>query len=286
MVLAPEIGGAIAALSVGGRDVLRPAPLGSTDVLQMACFPLAPFANRIAGGRFSFGGREVRLAPNMGDHPHPLHGQAWLEAWTPEAQGADHATLRFGYPGGDWPWAYDAVQSFKLAGGGLTAQLTVTNRADEPAPIGLGFHPYFPNKAGARLTADLAGVWLADALCVPTRHVDGLPLGDWRAGGALERGELVDHCHTGWNGRAEIGWPGQGVRLELTASPPMRWLHIYAPPWEDFFCVEPVSHRPDALNAPDPVAEGVRLLAPGEACSLSMALEVVSSQLAIEPARY
>jgi len=54
----------------------------------------------------------------------------------------------------------------------------------------------------------------------------------------------------------------------------MRWLHIYAPPGEDFFCVEPVSHRPDALNAADPAAEGVRVLAPGKSHSIAMTLEV------------
>jgi len=274
LVLAPEIGGAIAALSVGGRDVLRPAPEGYADVLEMASFPLVPFANRVAAGRFSFGAGQVKLAPNMGDHPHPLHGHGWLAPWNVAGVSPHRVVLSFSYPGGDWPWPYDAVQSFHLAEGRLTVELTMTNRAAEPAPVGLGFHPYFPGKAGARLTAPLTGVWLADAQCLPTRQVDDLALGDWRAGASLEREVLVDHCHTGWDGCAEIDLPGQRLHVRMTASPALRWLHIYAPPQEDFFCVEPVSHRPDALNAVDPEAEGVRVLGPGESASVSMTLQV------------
>jgi len=285
LVLAPEIGGAIAALSVGGRDLLRRAPAGSSDVLEMACFPLAPFANRIAHGRFSFGGREVSLAPNMGDHPHPLHGQGWQAPWSVDEQDANRVVLGFSHPGGDWPWAYDAVQRFELADGRLTVELTVTNRASEPAPVGLGLHPYFPNRAEARLTADLAGVWLTDTLCLPIRRVDGLPLGDWRAGAVLQNAELVDHSHTGWTGAAEIELPGQGLRVRMTTSPNARWLHVYSPPGQTFFAVEPVTHRPDALNAKDPAAEGLQVLEPGASCRLSMTLEAEPVRAAANSSR-
>lgn len=84
LVLAPEVGGAIAAFTVAGRDVLRPMAAGASDALFTASFPLVPFCNRIPHGRFTFQGREVVLPPNLGDHPHALHGQGWRAAWTVE----------------------------------------------------------------------------------------------------------------------------------------------------------------------------------------------------------
>jgi aldose 1-epimerase len=272
LALAPETGGAVAGLTVGGRDVLRPAPAGTTDVLQMGCFPLVPFANRIAHGRFCFGDRSVEIAPNMGDHPHPLHGQGWQSSWTVEAVEDHYARLGLAYSGGDWPWPYDAVQTFELSDGALTVTLTLTNRAAEPAPVGLGFHPYFPGKATAWITAQVAGVWLADPQCLPTLHMRRLPFDDWRAGLAVDRCVLIDHCHTGWDGRAVIDLPDQRLQVRMAGSPGLGWLHIFAPPSEDFFCVEPVSQRPNALNAADPSADGVRVLAPGESWSVSMRL--------------
>jgi aldose 1-epimerase len=80
LVLQPEIGGSVAGFHWRDEPVFRPAC--GPSVLDAACFPLAPFSNRIAHGRFRFGGREVALAPNFpdSDHPHPLHGFGWLAA--------------------------------------------------------------------------------------------------------------------------------------------------------------------------------------------------------------
>jgi aldose 1-epimerase len=81
LVLQAKLGGSVATFHWRDKPVFRPAC--GPSVLDTACFPLAPFSNRIAHGRFSFGGREVALAPNFpdSDHPHPLHGFGWLAAW-------------------------------------------------------------------------------------------------------------------------------------------------------------------------------------------------------------
>ena len=57
----PEIGGSISHFRQGAADILRPAPPDSRQPLDMACFPLVPFANRIAGGRFRFENHDVAL---------------------------------------------------------------------------------------------------------------------------------------------------------------------------------------------------------------------------------
>ena len=59
--LLPSLGGAIAYLTRDGRDVLRRAPEGVDDPLATGCFPLVPYANRIAHGRFSFAGAAFLL---------------------------------------------------------------------------------------------------------------------------------------------------------------------------------------------------------------------------------
>jgi aldose 1-epimerase len=50
---------------------------------------------------------------------------------------------------------------------------------------------------------------------------------------------------------------------------------IYTPQAHDFFCVEPVSHMPNAVNRPEPAdITGLRSLAPGEAMALECRFEV------------
>jgi len=268
----PELGGAILSLTHEGVDLLRPAPEGATDVLETACFPLVPYANRIADGRFTFGGRTAALSRNMAGQAHPLHGDGWRGVWNAEAKGADVVTLAFEPEATEWPWRYRARQTFRLRPDGLTIELAVTNLDDAPGPFGLGFHPYFPTSATARLAARTTGVWQSSADLLPSELVAAAL---WADGAAVRTERLVDHCHTGWTGPARIDLGPGRPSLELTASPELGWLHIYAPPEEAFFCVEPVSHAPNALNMADPLAHGIRMLAPGQMLSAWTRLDIM-----------
>ncbi len=91
--LSPAAGGSLLWLRHGGEDVLRPAPDNCHDPLGMANFPLIPYANRIANGRFGFDGRDYQLPRNFGDHPHSIHGTGWQAAWTVGDQGANAVRL-------------------------------------------------------------------------------------------------------------------------------------------------------------------------------------------------
>jgi len=269
--LSPGLGGAVTALSCRGVDWLRRTPDEARDVLQTACFPLVPFANRIAGGRVAFGDRIARLPPNLSGTPHPIHGEGWRGAWEVAELEADRAALVFTGGLGGWPFRYVARQEIRLDRRGVTLGLSITNTDDVPAPAGLGFHPYFPEAHRARLTAQVDGMWLTDPERLPTRRVtEGLPA-DWRRGAAVAACGLIDNCHTGWTGEASVEL---GVtHLRLAASPELAFLQVYTPPGEAWFCVEPVSHRPDALNAADPLGEGVRVLAPGVTLAVEFRIE-------------
>ena len=65
LTLDPQRGGVIRELSWHGHDILRPtAPEAGDDPLQTACFPMVPYVNRVAHGRFGFGGHAVQLQRN------------------------------------------------------------------------------------------------------------------------------------------------------------------------------------------------------------------------------
>ncbi|MGB1087359.1 MAG: hypothetical protein ACPG06_03225, partial [Alphaproteobacteria bacterium] len=174
LTLAPNVGGSVAAFTSKGRDILRPLPLGASDPLQGAGFPLFPFSGRIDHGRFSFGGKNYALPPNFFPEPHAIHGQAWQAPWVVEAQTPTSATLSYHHDAGIWPWAYRAEQKFRLCAEGLILDLALTNLADAPMPAGLGWHPYFP-AAGATLQADVMHIWRSGADMIPAEPE---PLGD------------------------------------------------------------------------------------------------------------
>jgi aldose 1-epimerase len=267
VVIEPQIGGSIAGYTVRGRDVLRPAPTNAASPLEMSCFPLVPFANRIARGTFRWQGRSIVLRPNFGDESHPLHGQGWQSAWRVAEKNTAHAVLIYDHEAGEWPWAYRAELNFSLGAAGLHAVLLLTNRGTDPMPASIGFHPYFPKHRRSGLTAAVDGMWLADKTLIPATR--GAPILDFAKGAALDAAPQIDNCFTGWTGCAVI----DQTDLQIVLKADARFLHIFVPVGGDYFCAEPVTAMPDAFNRAEPRDEtGLLSLAPGATHTVSMTI--------------
>jgi aldose 1-epimerase len=261
---APERGGAILSLTLGGRDVLRPTPAVIADPFDVACFPLVPYANRIAHGAFAWDGETIRLPSNHPNQLHPLHGIGWLRSWSVIASSATSIAMRMTHSGDEtWPWAFTAEQRLDLSSTGLTATLDLVNDDDRTMPVSLGFHPYFA--MAETLTFNAKEVWLTDNQMLPTRRAAADALGDWASGGALTRPDLVDHCFVGWQGRASVARDDATIVLAADGAPA---LHVYVPPGQDFFCAEPVTAMPDAVNRGEAAT-----LAPGERFRVVMTIQ-------------
>lgn len=273
LVLRPELGGAVASLSCGGLDVLRPMPEGSVEILDAGCFPLTPYANRITGGRFVFEGREIELPVLPAFAPHALHGDGWRSAWSVEAQDGASVTLAHRHEAGAWPWAYEARQVFTLTGQGLHVALSMTNLSDTSMPAGLGLHPYFPVEPQTRLTLEATQVWGGGLDEVPATLLPVTQVHDWSGGPRVADAPFVDHAYVA-SGPAVLCGPGRTTTV--TASDNAGWRHVYAP-GADFCCIEPVTHRPNAAHAPEGEASGWAVLAPGETLSMWMELSVQSA---------
>jgi aldose 1-epimerase len=245
LTLDPHRGGVIREFSWGGRDVLRPTPASAgADPLDTACFPMVPFVNRVADGRFSFGGHAVQLEPNWSGDPHPLHGAGWRASWAVLAASGSRARLRFDGGNDEWPWTYRCEQCFELLPDGLSIELSVENLSKMPMPAMLGLHPYFGDAAHAVLQARLPRVWLTDGAALPVRETE-TPAA-WRFEPARPVNAVpLDHSFSGWNGIASLRWPDRTVTLHARDC---NYLHVYAPVDKDFFCVEPQTAAAGALG--------------------------------------
>jgi aldose 1-epimerase len=277
--LSPSNGGAISAFEWFGdgsaTGILRECNSPLQNVLEASCFPLVPYVNRIRGGRFTFRGREVRLAPNMAGDPSPLHGQGWLNAWRVDEAAEARALLSFRHEAGEWPWDYCATQSFNLDAGGLSIRLMCHNLSDEPMPCGLGQHPYFPCGPETRIDTEVTHVWTIDEHVLPIEKVPATGRFDLKERSVC--GQDLDHGFGGWGGVASLSDPGWPYELRMS-SPDARFFQLYSPAGGGIFVAEPVTHANAALNAPEEQWPelGMRVLEPGEAMSLDMRLAVVA----------
>lgn len=270
IALRPDLGGCIAGLWHHGVPVLRSTePEGLAVVRKAASYPLVPYSNRIAQGRFAWQGRPYQLALNFDDSPHPLHGVGWLSRWKVEARqgpsGPAEVALTLVHRADDgWPFDFTARQLFQLGPTSLRCELSVTNTDHRAAPVGLGWHPYFPRRTRSRLHVECSGRWELDALKLPTQLVP-------QPGVDADVAHLAyDHCFEGWSGPARI----RDERFTLTLRSSLGRLVIYTPADADYFAVEPVSHVTNAINQPAPSALGLVTLQPGQSHQAWMTLEV------------
>lgn len=242
-VLEPGAGGRLSSLTVGGRELLvgpddvPDAAPGGPEPIAWGLYPMAPWAGRIAHGRFTAGSVEHRLPLTL--PPHAIHGTAYTSAdWRvtgPPSDGAVELAVDLGDP---WPWPIRVTQRIELAPDHLRLELAVTSCAgaeSAPMPASLGWHPWFRRHVDgsrAELRFRPEAMYELDAAGIPTGRLVAPPPGPW------------DDCFTGLAGPPVITWPGA---VELTLhSDCSCWVVYDRPPHA--LCVEPQTDAPDAAN--------------------------------------
>ena len=266
----PGLGGCIASLRLDGISVLREPPAsGLVSARQSGCYPLVPFSNRIGQATLLWQGTAHPLVRNNADEPHAIHGVGWQRSWEVLEQDTSFAMLAFEHHSDpDWPFAFDCSQTFRLAAGTLEMTLSITNQSAQPAPAGLGWHPYFAKRASSRIAFEATGRWQMGPDRLPTSRQPSRGLDTDCA--FLD----VDNCFDGWSGLVQLRDEQLGVRITSN----LRRLVVFTNDTRDFVAVEPVSHVNNAINLAaggiPPRELGLVILQPGESMSASMAIEV------------
>ncbi len=270
LTLAPQTGGSIVNWTVlqSGQPLLRASDddaLAAGTPRKLACYPLAPWSNRIGNGGVDTPDGWLALSPNSANDALPIHGSAWQQAWDVSEQSDTHVCLQLD---SQIPFAYQARLRYTLRDGQLSIELRTTHLDSRAAWHGLGLHPYLPRTPHTRLQANASQVWLCDEAGLPTELQD-LPA-DWnfRHGNTLPRSKL-DNGFTGWDGRSVIYQPDLGYALHCEASGSEYFL-VFCPQDLDFFCFEPVSHPVNAHHLPG--HPGLKLLQRGESMTLGFNL--------------
>ncbi|KTC05593.1 aldose 1-epimerase [Pseudomonas syringae] len=268
--VAPDIGGSIVNWTVlaSGQPLLRhsdEAALAAGTARRLACYPLAPWSNRIGSGGFDAPDGWLALTPNSANDPLPIHGSAWQQPWSVIEQTPRRVCLQLD---SQVPFAYRAHLRYTLHDGKLSIELTNTHLDSRAMWHGLGLHPYLPRTPHTRLQARAAQVWLCDEAGLPSELQD-LPA-EWgfQHGNTLPEARL-DNGFTGWDGHSLISQPDLGYELHCHATGSEYFL-VFCPPGLDFFCFEPVSHPVNAHHLPG--HPGLKLLRQGESMRLGVSI--------------
>jgi aldose 1-epimerase len=246
-----EVGATLRAYSVGGLDVLdgfsvdEPSSAGRGQVL-------APWPNRLDGGRYEFDGRRG-AAPI--DEPEPGNAIHGLVRWLPWllASKTDEA-VALGcvlHPQPAYPWRLELGLEHRFVKDGLEVVARATNASAEAAPFGIGFHPYLTVGIpvdDVRLTIPASRRLTTDDRALPVGEEDvagtefdftvGRPVGATR----------LDTCFTGLargsdgRSRARLESTDGGHGIEVWADEAFGYLQVYTGD-----TLEPTSRRRQAV---------------------------------------
>jgi galactose mutarotase-like enzyme len=225
---------------------------------------LHPWANRLRRFGYHANRRDVELDPSsplllLDDNGLPIHGLLTASrAWSLEKLGADeeHATMvaSFDFDRPElldaFPFRHRVEIEIDLDDRGINVMTTITATGEDPVPIAFGFHPYLriPGHPRAEWTVffPVRRQLLLDSNGIPTgaaKRVEPIH----GAIGERTWDDCFDRLET--PARFELRAGRRTITVEYTDGYTVA--QIFAPPGEDYICVEPMTVPPDALNGPD-----------------------------------
>jgi len=265
-----QLGAAIAGLWRNDSPVLRSTPAHALSQIQLSgCYPLVPFSNRVGQASLLWNGTSHPLVRNFAPEPHAIHGVAWMRPWQVLDADETFALLSFEHRAdASWPFDFDCSQALRLGPDALEVTLSATNQSDQPAPFGLGWHPYFVKRAQSRIRFEAAGRWEMGPDRLPTERTTSSGIDSLCC--ALD----IDHCFDGWHGEVVLQDSEMTVRLRSSLD----HLVVFTNATRDFVAIEPVSHVNNAVNMAGSDTThmqrlGVRILQPGQSQSATMRIE-------------
>jgi aldose 1-epimerase len=205
---------------------------------------LAPWPNRLAGGRYEWDGDELQLPLNDVAGGSAIHGLVRWATWrVVEHESARVALEHVLHPQPGYPFALRLRVEYRLAETGLTARTEAENTGDRPCPFGVGHHPYVLAPTGRVDELELAGERIGSRRLDETRHEPG----GWR----VAVGDV-----TVWGDEA---WP---------------WMQVFTGDLPDIerrgLAIEPMTCPPQALRT----GEGIIRLEPGDRWSGAWGIEI------------
>ena len=229
----PDAGCRIGQIFVAGQPLL----VDVTDVdhaMTWGSFPMAPWAGRIARGRFAFEGAEHQLDINHHDgdgseRAHAIHGLVFDRAWVPDVHDVSDTSCTSSR-GLNWEFGGLVTQAIELHPDRVEITLTIES-SGRAFPAELGWHPWF--RKPDRLEFSPTAMYERDEFGIPTGALVEPTAGPWDDCFANAEPVVLHYSRS----------VAPSVRVESDCD---HWV-VYDMPAHST-CVEPQSGPPNAFN--------------------------------------
>ncbi len=284
-----ELGGGLRSCVLDGRELLD--GFGEHEAVSNSRGQvLAPWPNRIDGGRYAWDGAEQQLALTDPAGGNATHGLLRFMRWERVDQQPDAVELRqLCLPQPGYPFSIDVHVRYELGPDGLSVTTTATNVGTSDAPWASGQHPYLAPPGATSLDEcsvqlEAATVLPADSRGIPLEPIPATDTDfDLHAPRSLD-GLRLDTAFT------DLARDGDGRALARLVGPDGRGTELWvdgAYPWLQLFtgdtlaperrrrglAVEPMSAPANAFNSGTDLVR----LAPGASWSATWGMRALQA---------
>lgn len=247
MAVFSAVGGQIMELSLNGHRVIG-GYAGQNLLSHVFGHTLAPWPNRLDGGRYEFRERQYQVE-SLDSDQNANHGLLLDREMEILSHKQDALTLQYSF-GEDhaYPFGLDLEVRFELEEDALVVTSTATNNAGHPIPFALGFHPYFALGDQFEIKADFSFKIEADSRMIPTGEtaIAGLAINQDSPDLAT-----LDDCYYG---AGQVVVATNNFEFEINLLENFDYFMLYRPPTKVFegssaMAIEPMSHLTDVFNS-------------------------------------
>jgi aldose 1-epimerase len=251
-----EVGAGLRSWRVGGRELLDTFAVSEAGDGYRGKL-LAPWPNRLRGGRYTFEGVEHRTPVTEPETSSALHGLVLWVNWRPVRRETHRVRLSYVlHPQPGYPFTLGLEVEYALLADGLAVSLRATNLGAARAPFGAGFHPYLT--FGEQRIDDCVLELPAAGDFQRARPIGSLALDTCF--------EALDRDADG-TARVRLAAPDTGHSVTLWMDEGFRYVQVYTADTvpdparrRGGIALEPMTCAPDAFNS----GEGLVVIAPGE----------------------
>jgi len=246
--LSPEMGASITKFRdiKSGKDIFRPFSFNK-KLIKKNCyfsgyFATVPYFGAIQKKAFLYKNQFISLPKTHPLEPDTIHGEGWVNKWKIKSKSKKSTALVFNHNGKKgFPFKYRVNQEFILKNKSLCINISITNIDKQSFNCGIGFHPWFHIDKKSKIYSN------------NFTYIKNYPKNIYKKK-ILSRNKFldlnknkIDETFINWNGKAKLVI-NKDISIEIKNKKNIKNLHVYSPPKENFFCIEPVTNIRDAYN--------------------------------------
>ncbi len=243
--LSPEMGASVTKFQdkKTGKNIFRSFPknkkINKKNCYYAGYFATIPYFGAIHKGTFFYKDKYISLPRTHPLEPDTIHGEGWVNKWKVIKKTKTSIDVMFKHIGKkSFPYKYQVLQKFSLKKTSLIISIQIKNLDKSTFECGIGFHPWFFISKYSKIYSNS---FLHVKNTVKKFNKNILTRKKF-----LDLNKVkIDETFLNWNGNSRLKID-KDIILNIINKKNVPNLHVYSPPKENFFCIEPVTNVRDS----------------------------------------